>query len=125
VPVEAKEHSGTAHTYRFARVFNRVTFGVINKNYPENGIVDLLRKDGQSVFILEDPESMRKLEDLLRPVIPGNLTQPKKTPFQTILREFDRVLAADSLTESDIEALKAELTRRWENAAHGGQSGRT
>ena len=125
VPVEAKEHSGTAHTYRFARAFNRVTFGIINKNYPENGIVDLLRKDGQSVFILEDAESMRALEDLLRPVLSGNPTQHKRAPFQTVLREYDRVLAMNSLTESDIEALKAELTRRWENTTHGGQSGRT
>jgi DNA processing protein len=125
VPVEAKEHSGTAHTYRFARAFNRVTFGIINKNYPENGIVDLLRKDGQSVFVLEDPESMCALEDLLRPVLPGNATQHKKSPFQTVFREYDRVLETYSLTDSDIEALKAELTRRWENTIHGGQSGNT
>jgi DNA protecting protein DprA len=125
VPVEAKEHSGTAHTYRFARAFNRMTFGIINKNYPENGIVDLLRKDGQSVFILEDPESMRALEDLLRPVLSSTPTQHKRAPFQTVLREFDRILATDSLTENDIEALQAELTRRWENRTHGGQSGRT
>jgi predicted Rossmann fold nucleotide-binding protein DprA/Smf involved in DNA uptake len=125
VPVEAKEHSGTAHTYRFAKAFNKVTFGIVNKDHPENGIVDLLLRDGQRVFILEDPESVRALEELLRPALPGNPTSHQKSPFQTVLREFDRILAADSITESDIEAFQADIARRWESAKRGGQSGHT
>ena len=124
VPVEAKERSGTAHTYRFAKAFNRVTFGIVNHGQPENGIVELMRRDGHPVFTLENPESMRALEELLRPVLPGNSALPKKTPFHTILRDFDRIVATDALTENDIEVLKAELTRRWENATRGGQSSR-
>jgi DNA protecting protein DprA len=125
VPVEAKEHSGTAHTYRFAKQFNRVTFGIVNQDHPENGIVDLLRKDGHPVFILEDQESMRGLEELLRPALPDNPASYQKSPFQTVLREFDRILAADSITERDIEAFQAEIARRWESAKRGGQSGRS
>lgn len=124
VPVEAKERSGTAHTYRFAKAFNRVTFGIVNQDHPENGIVDLLRKDGQPVFTLEDPDSMRALEELLRPMLSGNPTQRKKAPFEMVLREFDRVLATGSATGSDVKTLIAELTRRWEKTYRGGQSGR-
>jgi DNA protecting protein DprA len=124
VPVEAKERSGTAHTYRFAKTFNRVTFGIVNRDQPENGIVDLLRRDGKPVFTLEDPESMRDLEDLLRSALLGNPTQHKKALFETVLREFDRVLATGSVTRSDVKTLIAELTRRWEKTYRGGQSGR-
>jgi DNA protecting protein DprA len=123
VPVEAKERSGTAHTYRFAKAFNRVTFGIVNQGHPENGIVDLLRKDGQPVFTLEDQQSMHDLEELLRPALPDNAMQPKKALFQTVLQEFDRILATNTITENDVEALKAEIARRWENRV--GQSSRT
>ena len=74
VPVEAKEHSGTAHTYRFAKQYNRVTSGIVNQDHPENGIIDLLRRDGQPVFTLENPEEMHTLEELLRPALADNPT---------------------------------------------------
>jgi DNA processing protein len=123
VPVEAKEHSGTAHTYRFARAFNRVTFGIVNKNYPENGIVELMRRDSQPIFTLEDEVSMRELEALLRPVLPEHPPQHSKSRFKTLIHDFERILASYPASEIEFETFIVDLRRRWENATRGGQSG--
>jgi hypothetical protein len=64
----------------------------VNRNHPENGIIDLMRRDGRPIFILEDAASMEQLEDLLRPVLGGNFPPQEMSRFQGILREFEHML---------------------------------
>jgi DNA processing protein len=124
VPVEAREQSGTAHTYRFARNFKRKTFGVISKEHPApNGILDLLRKDERPIFNLDSQTSMNKLEAELRSAFPNHVShQITKSPFQLLMHDFERIINAYTITEDDFSALKVELDRKWEEVRRGDQS---
>ena len=124
VPVEAQARSGTAHTYRYALEYGRVTFGVERSSKPmENGILDLLRADNRPVFDLDSPESVRNLEELLKPVLKGAPSdQNESRLFEAVMREFKRVLAFYPVTEEELEELKTQIVEEWTRAERDGQS---
>jgi DNA processing protein len=127
VPVEAQAKSGTAHTYRFARDYGRVTFGVERSSVPmENGILGLIRSDGNPVFDLDSQESTRALEELLAPALSDVPAEQRKARlFGALMREFGRVVAAYPVTADDLEDLKTRMDEEWERAKRDGTSGDT
>lgn len=127
LPVEAQERSGTAHTYRFAREYGRVTFGVERASIRlENGLLELLRSDGNPVFDLESPESMRGLEELLAPALEGvPLEERKARLFGTLMREFRRFVTAYPVSADELEELKNRMEEEWEKACRDDQGRNT
>ena len=123
VPVEGQPNGGTAHTYRFAKEFGRVTFGVISTSYPsQNGILELLKRDGQPIFDLDLPASMNQLEKLLSPVIPDTLPSRVATPvFASVLREFERIMKSHPVSFDDFNRLKMQMKEIWEKIRHDNQ----
>ena len=127
VPVEAQARSGTAHTYRFARDYGRLTFGVQRSSVPtKNGILELIRADGNPVFDLDSQEDMRGLEQLLAPALSGvPAGQRKARLFGALLREFRRVVASYPVSADELEDLKIRMDEEWERAERDGKSGDT
>lgn len=127
VPVEAKAKSGTAHTYRFARDYGRVTFGVERSSAPmENGILELIRSDGNPVFDLDSQKDMAGLQELLAPALSDvPLEQRKARLFGALVREFRRVVVSYPVSADEIEDLKARMDEEWERAQSDGKSGHT
>ncbi len=125
VPIEGRPSSGTAHTYRFARDFGRVAFGVIRSSKPtENGILQLLSEDGRPVFDLDSPQKMSELEALLTPALQdAPATRVQGLSFRTLVDEFERLLESHPVTKQDLDQLKTELDAKWKRANRGRQSG--
>jgi DNA processing protein len=125
VPVEGAAASGTAHTYRFARDFGRITFGVRSKSAPmQNGILGLLRQDGQPVFDLDEQSGLAALAQTLG-VSNGEVTSTvtRSLMFRQILQEFNRIAEMYPVTQDDLDQLIAALIERWNLYQHGSKSG--
>jgi DNA protecting protein DprA len=115
VPVEGAVASGTAHTYRFARQYGRLIFGVVRGSEGHvNGILELLRDDGQPVFDLDSENSMAQLEELLRPVLSANVKrQSARGAFRSVIQEFERIAATYRPSGHEVWELFQELERVW------------
>lgn len=134
VPVEAKAKSGTAHTYRFAKEYERIAFGVERASVPmQNGILELLRLDGSPIFDLDSPEDVRHLEELLVPALSDVPLELRKTRlFDSLMREFRSIVASYPVTADDVVDLKNRMHETWvrvgrekENARRDGRGGNT
>jgi DNA protecting protein DprA len=123
VPVEGAAASGTAHTYRFAREYGRITFGVVRGDERPNGIVEVLREDGQPIFDLESEKSMAQLEQLLRPILATTVKPPNTLRvFRTVLQEFERIATAHRPSSRQVVEVFSELEKIWMRVT-GGQGG--
>jgi DNA protecting protein DprA len=123
VPVEGQINGGTAHTYRFARDFGRITFGVANSSEPTpNGILELLRNDNRPIFDLDSPDSMTELEQLLRPaMVPLSTVSVTRPYFATLIREFERIVTSHPIADEDFKGLQYQLEEAWKRARNGSQ----
>jgi DNA protecting protein DprA len=116
VPIEGAAASGTAHTYRFAREYGRVTFGVTRGQVSsENGILEVLRQDGQPIFDLNSEQSMAQLEELLRPILSATVKRPHPLrAFRSVIQEFERIVATYRPSGPEVGQLLMELEKVWE-----------
>ncbi len=127
VPIEAEESSGTAHTYRFAKEYGRVVFGVTNRNSPHsNGILRLLKNDEAPIFDLDSKSSMAHLLELLTPAFEGApVRRFRSSPFESVQREFERILDSYSVDDEDFKDLLSALKREWEEQGLGRKGSNT
>jgi DNA processing protein len=124
VPVEGQERSGTAHTYRYARDFGRVVFGVKRTSVPmQNGILTLLREDSYPIFDLDSPDDLRELHELLLPALQeAPAFKRERRFFRPLLREFERVIRTYPVAQDDVDQFLAELEHRWRQISDDSQS---
>jgi DNA processing protein len=122
VPVEAGTSGGTAHTYRFARDLNRMTFGVTANGETENGLLETLRSDCRPIFRLAVKDDMERLLALLSPALDGvPPRRPSPLLFRSTIREFERVIDSYPVTEEDVRHVLVELEQRWNRRARDSQ----
>jgi len=115
VPIEGQANSGTAHTYKYAQDFGRVTFGVTSSSAPsQNGILELLQADKRPILDLDSAADMAKLAKLLKPALTlSPVKPPAKSLFTSVVREFARIVQNHPVTADDLNALKMELDETW------------
>jgi DNA protecting protein DprA len=121
VPTEGRESSGTAHTYRFAKEYGKVTFGVKKgKAVGADGIHNLLRADNRPVFDLESNDDMAALAELLRPVSGlSNIHNQRHRRTATVLAYLRTFLQKNKLSEDELDDLLREVRQIWRDNVGG------
>ncbi len=99
--IEANAQSGTAHTVKFARSFNRRVIGAAWES--ANGIMDDLRGNNETVIDVLKPSGRKKLDSIIQEVITATSGDPY--PFRNVERAVEREIASRFYSESDIARL--------------------
>ncbi len=112
--VEAREKSGTAHTYRFARNLNRAAFGVVAgafRGVPEEELISLIQAENGPVFDVTSDNGVLDLQKFIHHAMSGP-TEKWDGPtqmFMNILREVKRLADEYDATPAEIKWLAKEI----------------
>ncbi len=115
IPVEAASASGTAHTARFARKYEKQLLGV--RWSQSTGLVDDLAANNEVIIDAFDPMSLRYLDGLIQKLL-EKFDKPSY-PFQPLERHVIRELKARVYNSDDISVLLMTLQRLAEENQSG------
>ena len=115
-PVEGQAQSGTAHTIRFAREYNRPLFGATRETPdPENELVHALITDGSPVFELTTEQGRQALRSFLDTIGGDRAATPpppgKEFWIRRVTKELADLQSYFDLSEDEKDRIIAEVAR--------------
>lgn len=118
-PIQCQKKGGTTHTIRFAEAFNRAVIGVkwgAASPVSQNEVFQLLEESNHPVVDLES--DTEKLWLLLKEILPKTIAEisqaSTQTKFNSVLKEFNRVIEEYPVSNQEITDLINDIKSLWE-----------
>ena len=116
IPVEAASASGTAHTVRFARKYQKTIVGLRWKG--ANGIVDDLAKEGDKIIEIMTVDGQRELDQLVQLIVAE--VSGTAHPFSALERQIAREMRGRAFRQEDVAKLVEAIQKMGQESSKNG-----